>query len=74
MLYCPSCPGERLVRSTCDDVEIDSCPHCRGIWLDRGELATLRRAVAAEADGVTVERVETDERDESSRSAHAVTA
>jgi len=26
---------------TRDDVEIDVCPDCRGVWLDRGELQQL---------------------------------
>lgn len=34
------CPvdGETLVMSDRHGVEIDYCPKCRGVWLDRGEL------------------------------------
>lgn len=34
------CPvdGETLVMTNRNSVEIDYCPNCRGIWLDRGEL------------------------------------
>ena len=34
------CPvdGETLVISERSGVEIDYCPKCRGVWLDRGEL------------------------------------
>ncbi|WP_439140220.1 zf-TFIIB domain-containing protein [Roseicyclus sp.] len=34
------CPvdGNTLVMSDRQGVEIDYCPHCRGVWLDRGEL------------------------------------
>jgi Zn-finger nucleic acid-binding protein len=33
-------------------VEIDYCPSCRGIWLDRGELdKILDKALANEKDG-----------------------
>jgi uncharacterized protein len=34
------CPvdGETLVMSDRNGVEIDYCPKCRGVWLDRGEL------------------------------------
>jgi Zn-finger nucleic acid-binding protein len=34
------CPidGETLVMSERHGVEIDYCPKCRGVWLDRGEL------------------------------------
>lgn len=34
------CPidGSPLVISDRSGVEIDYCPQCRGVWLDRGEL------------------------------------
>ncbi|TWI35659.1 zf-TFIIB domain-containing protein [Paracoccus sulfuroxidans] len=34
------CPvdGETLVMSDRNGIEIDYCPKCRGVWLDRGEL------------------------------------
>lgn len=34
------CPidGAALVLSERNGVEIDYCPQCRGVWLDRGEL------------------------------------
>lgn len=34
------CPidGETLVMTDRSGVEIDYCPKCRGVWLDRGEL------------------------------------
>jgi Zn-finger nucleic acid-binding protein len=37
MMQCPVC-SETLVLSDRNGVEIDYCPKCRGIWLDRGEL------------------------------------
>jgi len=35
-----NCPvdGTQLAMSEREGVEIDYCPSCRGIWLDRGEL------------------------------------
>lgn len=35
-----NCPvdGATLVMSDRQGVEIDYCPQCRGVWLDRGEL------------------------------------
>lgn len=36
-LLCPSCRID-LVMSDRNGVEIDYCPKCRGVWLDRGEL------------------------------------
>lgn len=37
------CPrdGNALRRETRSGVEIDWCPSCRGVWLDRGELEKL---------------------------------
>lgn len=37
MLLCPACMVELRI-SERQDIEIDYCPQCRGIWLDRGEL------------------------------------
>ena len=35
-----NCPVDAtpLVMTERQDVEIDYCPQCRGVWLDRGEL------------------------------------
>jgi uncharacterized protein len=35
---CPVCPNIKLVMTERQAVEIDYCPSCRGVWLDRGEL------------------------------------
>lgn len=37
-MKCPICTNVDLVMSERQGVEIDYCPNCRGIWLDRGEL------------------------------------
>jgi Zn-finger nucleic acid-binding protein len=34
---CPRC-GAGLTMSERQGIEIDYCPQCRGVWLDRGEL------------------------------------
>ncbi len=39
-MYCPVCQ-ERLLMTDRQGVEIDYCPKCRGVWLDRGELEKL---------------------------------
>lgn len=48
------CPvdDENLVMSDRSGVEIDYCPKCRGVWLDRGELDKIveRSASAAPQD------------------------
>ncbi len=36
-MLCPSCQVP-LVTLNRYEVEIDLCPRCRGVWLDRGEL------------------------------------
>ena len=36
-MKCPNCNID-LVMTDRNGIEIDYCPQCRGIWLDRGEL------------------------------------
>jgi len=42
-LICPACRVD-LVMSERQGVEIDYCPKCRGVWLDRGELDKILRS------------------------------
>ena len=37
-MKCPTCTTVNLVMSERQGIEIDYCPECRGVWLDRGEL------------------------------------
>ena len=49
------CPidGAELRMSDRNGVEIDYCPQCRGVWLDRGELDKINeRAALAESNAV----------------------
>lgn len=39
-MKCPNC-NETLVMTDRQGVEIDYCPKCRGVWLDKGELDKL---------------------------------
>jgi Zn-finger nucleic acid-binding protein len=49
-MKCPACPEQTLVMADRQGVEIDYCPQCRGVWLDRGELdKLLERSAAREA-------------------------
>ncbi len=43
------CPvdNETLVMADRNGVEIDYCPKCRGVWLDRGELDKIIERVGA---------------------------
>ena len=36
-MKCPNCE-ETLVMTERKGIEIDYCPKCRGVWLDKGEL------------------------------------
>ena len=40
-MRCPVCAESQLVMSDRQGIEIDYCPECRGVWLDRGELDKL---------------------------------
>jgi Zn-finger nucleic acid-binding protein len=40
-MQCPVCPSSQLAMSDRQGIEIDYCPQCRGVWLDRGELDKL---------------------------------
>ena len=46
-LPCPACRVD-LVMSERNGVEIDYCPNCRGVWLDRGELDKILERAASE--------------------------
>jgi uncharacterized protein len=49
-MKCPVCSNVNLVMSERQGVEIDYCPECRGVWLDRGELdKIIERAAAQES-------------------------
>jgi Zn-finger nucleic acid-binding protein len=46
-MRCPVC-DVALVISSREGIEIDHCPQCRGVWLDRGELdKIIERAAPA---------------------------
>ncbi|MGH1558214.1 zf-TFIIB domain-containing protein [Caulobacter segnis] len=48
-LLCPVCRVD-LVMTDRQGIEIDYCPKCRGVWLDRGELdKIIERSMAYEA-------------------------
>ena len=46
-MQCPS-DGTVLVMSERSGIEIDYCPTCRGVWLDRGELDKIVDRAARE--------------------------
>lgn len=47
-MLCPVCTTQTLQMAERHGIEIDYCPGCRGVWLDRGELdKIIERAGAA---------------------------
>ena len=48
-MQCPVCRDTKLVMTDRQGVEIDYCPDCRGVWLDRGELDKIIERSAPEA-------------------------
>ena len=40
-MKCPVCKDANLTMTDRQGIEIDYCPECRGVWLDRGELDKL---------------------------------
>ncbi|RLT37389.1 MAG: cytoplasmic protein [Chloroflexi bacterium] len=50
-MKCPVCDA-RLREVTRRGVEIDICPECKGVWLERGELEKLIEVAAEEEDYV----------------------
>ena len=49
-MKCPNC-NETLIMADRQGIEIDYCPNCRGVWLDRGELDKIIERSAAYTKG-----------------------
>lgn len=65
-MNCPT-DGSTLVMSERSGVEIDYCPQCRGVWLDRGELDKIvERSGAVRSDSRYDDRSD-DRRDDRRR-------
>jgi uncharacterized protein len=54
-MNCPACQTT-LQMTERQGVEIDYCPACRGVWLDRGELDKIIDRVAAGAPAAPAAR------------------
>lgn len=48
----PSCEGKAMERVAIDNVEIDKCPTCGGVWLDPGELELLLKRAKGSKNGL----------------------
>ena len=42
-MKCPKCAQARLKKVKVDQLELDHCDECGGLWLDGGELQVLTR-------------------------------
>jgi len=45
---CPRCRKVELASKDYKGIEVDSCPQCKGLWLDQGELDQLEDTVLNE--------------------------
>ena len=53
-MECPVCKNVQLLMSDRQGIEIDYCPNCRGVWLDRGELdKIIERSVGQQPAAAT---------------------
>ncbi len=57
-MKCPVCKDVTLTMSERQGIEIDYCPQCRGVWLDRGELDKLLERAQASAEPAPAPRQE----------------
>ena len=48
-MQCPRCQKEMATR-TRDEIEVDACAQCGGVWLDGGELAKILEAERERSD------------------------
>ncbi len=66
-MKCPVCPETTLLMSDRQGVEIDYCPSCRGVWLDRGELDKLIQLSSKQEAAVVSENTRAPVRDSGRR-------
>jgi uncharacterized protein len=63
-MNCPVCNTTNLVMSERQGIEIDYCPKCRGVWLDRGELDKI---IERSVDSPSAQRTGNESRDYSNQ-------
>ena len=57
LLVCPNCKVGMVVVPR-NGVEIDVCPECQGVWLDRGELDRLMASCSQQANSSFLPRTD----------------
>lgn len=65
-MYCPVCKEVNLVMADRQGIEVDYCPQCRGVWLDRGELDKIIERVV-QAQGTPPQKPERSSREQYER-------
>jgi len=66
-MKCPN-DGTTLSMSERSGIEIDYCPECRGVWLDRGELDKLiERAAGQDAPATAASSYEREREERQQR-------
>ena len=54
-MKCPACKDDVVLSmSERNGIEIDYCPSCRGVWLDRGELDKIIEKAQLEKPEVSI--------------------
>ncbi|HEU4860919.1 MAG TPA: zf-TFIIB domain-containing protein [Chitinophagaceae bacterium] len=61
-MKCPNCE-ETLIMTERQGVEIDYCPKCRGVWLDKGELDKIIEKSQGEMRQQNLDRFDEDDDD-----------
>lgn len=56
-MNCPICSDVALIITEKQGIEIDYCPTCRGVWLDRGELDKIIQRTQSETNSVKIPSV-----------------
>jgi len=62
-MKCPVCDVDLSISSR-EGVEIDFCPQCRGVWLDRGELDKIIERVGVTSPAAVPESRDDYRRDD----------
>ena len=63
-MNCPICSEVSLVKSDREGIEVDYCPACRGVWLDRGELDKIIERTHSTTSSITIPSISSQKDDD----------
>lgn len=69
-MMCPTCRDVALQMADRQGIEIEYCPACRGVWLDRGELDKIIERTAQTQNRSTHHPSQHQDRDYPASSQH----